>query len=522
MNKLKILEDLNKIETRLSQSHEPSIEVDLETFQFRVVNSTIPRVYKPLPTFEKVHRCNDLVRCVQGPFGSGKSSGSCAEILFRAIKMPLCKDGRRRCKCAIIRNTSGELETTSLQIWLEWFKHLGEVGSRKKPVIEYNYEFRVKGIKGIIELDLIFLALDDLDTLIEKLKSFPITFAYLNELSELSHGLLPPIIGRIGRYPSLDFLNDDVDPDDPYWSGIICDTNPPEVDSWLYKLFEEQRPEGYTLFRQPPGLLEVDEGNYITNPNAENLKNLKKDYYINMTRGKNKEFIKVYCMGEYGIVIQGKKIFDNYNDDLHAKESIQPDKDSTLILGWDFGLTPACLIAQLTDSGRIVVLKEFCTESSCVRDLAVDLVLPYLSSKYKDYSYISVGDPSDRPSDSTKQSCMQILNECGIHTNKAITNDIISRIDAVNQYLSKLMDGHPAIIISKEDCPVLRKGFLGRYNYRRLRVIGEEKYRDIPDKTHPYSDIQDCLQYICLEFSNKSKQNRTLDKDFFKITPAWC
>ena len=518
MNKLKVLQDLNRIESRLNKSTQPNLSVDLDNFEFTILNADKEIIYRPIPTILELHKSDAPVRCVMGPFGSGKSSGACAEILFRAITMPQCKDGKRRSKWIIIRNTSGELETTSLQLWLEWFDQLGGITSHKKPVMEYRHIFKVAGVKGTIELDLIFLALDRPADL-RKLKSLPATAAYLNEVSELPEEIFPFVKGRLGRYPSKLII------DEEYWSGIIADTNPPDVDGWFYKLFEVKRPGGYLLFKQPPGLVETDDGEYITNVNAENIKNLPNpNYYTDMARGETKEFVKVYCMGQYGTVIFGKKIFENYNDDLHAVENLDSDveKDSILMLGWDFGLTPACLIAQLTSSGRLIVLKEFCTERSCVRDLAVDVVLPYLNSKYKGYPYISVGDPSDSPSDSTNKSCMQILKECGITTSKAITNDIIPRIDSVNQYLSKIIDGRASFTISKENCPILRQGFLGRYNYKRLQVIGEARFRDMPDKTHPYSDIQDCLQYICLEFCNKTKQNIELDKDFFKAVPAWC
>lgn len=516
MNKLKILHDLSRIESRLNKSSQPNIVVDLENFEFTILNADREINYQPVPTLLKFHRDDSMVKCVMGAFGSGKSSGACAEILFRSIMMPQCKDGRRRSKWIIVRNTSGELETTSLQIWLEWFDQLGGITSHKKPVMEYKHIFKVEGISGIVELDLIFLALDRPADL-RKLKSLPVTAAYLNEVSELPEEIFPYIKGRIGRYPSRLII------DKPYWSGIISDTNPPDVDGWFYKLFEVNRPEGYVLFKQPPGLIEMEKGKYITNLNAENIKNLPNpNYYTDMARGETKEFIRVYCMGQYGTVIFGKKIFENYNDDLHAVEELKAEKDSLLILGWDFGLTPACLIAQLTSSGRLLVLKEFCSERSCVRDLACDVVLPYLNSMYKGCAYVSVGDPSDSPSDSTNKSCIAILSECGIGTSKAITNDIIPRIDAVNQYLSKIIEGKVSFVLSKENCPILRKGFLGRYNYKRLQVLGEAKFRDVPDKTHPYSDIQDCLQYICLEFCNKSKQNIDLDKDFFTPTPAWC
>ena len=394
-------------------------------------------------------------------------------------------------------------------------QHLGMIFSHKKPILDYKHRFRVEGTKGVIELELIFLALDRPDD-IKKMKSLELTAAYLNELSELPSEILPHLKSRIGRYPPSLII------DGSYWSGIIADTNPPDVDSWIYRIFEVDKPDGYFIFKQPPALIENEDGSYRLNEHGENIKHhSSKNYYIDLARGETKEFINVYCMGEYGTVIHGRKVYENYNDDIHTDINLVAEKGCQLILGWDFGLTPACLISQLRSNGQLVVLKEFCTDYLSVRELAKDIVVPYLNSHYQGYPYVSVGDPSDRPSDSTKQSCMQILQECGITTKKAITNDVINRIDAVKQYLSKLIDGRPALIISKNDCPVLRKGFLGKYNYKRLRILGEEKYKDLPDKTHPYSDIQDCLQYTCLEYCFDNKSSDSLE-NFYQQTPEWC
>ena len=496
MNKLKILSDLKKIEQNINKSNQQNIIIS-EDYNISIDNKR----YIATNTFKSMHSNNDFIRLVMGAYGSGKSSGMCAEIVLRACTMPTCFDNIRRSKWVIVRNTSGELETTTLQTWLHWFGDLGTVVSHKKPVLSVKHVFNDG--KGRVELELLFLALDRIDD-IKKIKSLEITGAYLNELSELPQAILSHIKSRLGRFPS------DMMIDKPYWSGIIADTNPPDADGWIYKMFEVDRPLGYHIFKQPAALFEDESGKYITNKDADNIDHLPTNYYVDMARGETKEFVRVYCMGEYGTVILGRKVYENYNDDLHTISNIESEHNEQLLLGWDFGLTPACIIAQRCKNGQIKVLKEFCTSYLSVRELAENTVYPYLISYYKDFDYISVGDPSDRKSDSTGVSCMQVLDECGIHTTKALTNDIQRRIDK------------PALIISKEGCPTLRKGFLGRYNYKRVRVLNEEKYHDVPDKTHPYSDIQDCIQYVCLNYCFNDRLSSKIDDSFYEQAPQWC
>jgi hypothetical protein len=43
-------------------------------------------------------------------------------------------------------------------------------------------------------------------------------------------------------------------------------------------------------------------------------------------------------------------------------------------------------------------------------------------------------------------------------------------------------------------CKVLRKGFAGGYHYRRLKVAGDDRYQDQPNKNE-FSHVHDALQY---------------------------
>ncbi|NIV99246.1 hypothetical protein GWN26_08945 [Candidatus Saccharibacteria bacterium] len=54
------------------------------------------------------------------------------------------------------------------------------------------------------------------------------------------------------------------------------------------------------------------------------------------------------------------------------------------------------------------------------------------------------------------------------------------------------------MIISKTGCPNLRAGFLQKYVYKEIHTVTGTAYKDVPEKNHPYSDIQDCLQYAAL------------------------
>lgn len=63
-----------------------------------------------------------FVRLLIGPWGSGKSSVCCAELLLRAREVPAGADGVRRSRWAVIRNTYRELEDTTIKTFEQWLK----------------------------------------------------------------------------------------------------------------------------------------------------------------------------------------------------------------------------------------------------------------------------------------------------------------------------------------------------------------------------------------------------------------
>lgn len=476
------------------KASDPSITIDGD--ETTLFSGNEKKIYIPTGTGKIAHDDNSFIRLIMGPYGSGKSTWAVNEIVRKVCAMPKWYHGRRRAKWAIVRNTSGELQSTTLQTWLAWFGDLGEIKKRQKPLMTYEHVFNDGN--GVVELELIFIALDREQDL-RKIKSLEVTGCYINELSEVPQGALSHFKGRVNyRYPSRSFCPE------PYWSGIICDTNPPDVDHWIYKDFEQKSLDSYRIFHQPKGLLKDDKGKWYQNINCDNHNNIAKDYYTKMAEGQNEDFIKVYCLGEYGSVSNGKVVYPEYNDDLHGVDHIDALQGEPIHLGWDFGLTPACLVMQFTARGQLRVLKEYNSEDMGIKTFAESIVIPNLE---RDFPYCKVGiskaDPSGLKSDEIMEelSCIGILNNLGIPTEGARTNNLDPRIGSVRYFLNRMIDGKPGFLIDKTNAPNLRKGFIKNYGYKRIGIANEDRYRDIPDKTHPYSDIHDCLQYVAMEFA---------------------
>ena len=214
-------------------------------------------------------------------------------------------------------------------------------------------------------------------------------------------------------------------------------------------------------------------------------------------KGADEDYIRVYVDGLYGYVKDGKAVYPEYNDGLHCAE-VEPVKGVTVKRGWDFGLTPACVFTQVTPEGRWLILDELCGDDVGISTFA-DSVVQVSAERFSGFKFDDYGDPagnqrSAMSADKDAKTCFDILRAKGIQVQAAEQN-LTLRLESVRKPLNTLTGGKPQLQISPR-CELLRKGFMGRYQYRRVKVRGSaERYHDEPEKD-VYSHPHDALQYV--------------------------
>jgi len=421
--------------------------------------------YKGAPTLKAFSSDDKFIRGLMGPFGSGKSSACVIEIMRRAAVQEPGPDGVRRSRWAIVRNTYPELRDTTIRTVHDWLPP-GEFGQYRKS----DHSYVIDKLENI-ECELLFMALDRPDH-VKHLLSLELTGAWVNEAREVPWSLIEALQGRVGRYPSMRDGG-------PSWFGIIMDTNPPDDMSGWYKFFEESEPANAAIFKQPSGLSDK----------AENVHNLPKGYYENLATGKSEEFKKVYVDGNYGFVVEGKPVYPEYSDSMHCRPC-SPMLGRTIRRGWDFGLTPAVTFSQLLPTGQWIVFDELCAQRAGI-DRFSDEALLHCNERYRGYEWEDFGDPAGAdPAQTDERTCFEIMQGKGISIEAG--ERTLIRIESVRKPLSTLIDGEPGILIDPK-CKILRRGFLGGYNYKRMQVSAE-RYQEKPDK-NLYSHPHDALQY---------------------------
>ena len=447
---------------------------------------TVMYSYEGAPTLRAFALSKKRIRLIVGPFGSGKSSACVMEIYQKACEQKPDSKGVRRTRWAVVRNTYPELKDTTIKTFKDWFPPEYFGSFRLNPTPDYLLIQKLSD-GTTVECEILFRALDQ-EKHVRNLLSLELTGAWINEAREIPRTIFDYLDGRIDRFPAQRDGG-------ATWAGIIMDTNPCDTEHWLYKLFVERLPNDpelqnyYDYFHQPSG----------RSPQAENLAHLPPNYYQNLIVGKDPDWIRVYVDGQYGYVREGKVIYTNYLDSVHCSpEPLEPWKGIPLVLGWDFGLTPACVIVQYHPKGFLRVLREICATEMGVKRFARDVVRPYLISNFNGFQYVSGCDPSGakRSEVDEETSCYLALKECGFPVRLAYSNALEARFSAVDDFLTKMIDGKPAFQLDPS-CTLLRKGFNGEYKRRKLNIVGATIYADAPEKnavSHPH----EALQYACM------------------------
>ncbi len=467
----------------------------------------IRKEYTQSPTAAAFHADDSFVRGLRGPVGCGKSTACIWEIMIRAQRQRPGPDGVRRTRFAVIRNSYPMLWTTTIKTWKEWFpENLWPI--RQNPYMHCHIVQPVVGRDGradgtTMDTEIIFLAMDQADDT-AKLLSLELTGAWINEAREIRRDAFDMVTQRVNRYPNpkLGGIS---------WTGVFLDTNPPDDDSWWYKVFEIERPRGFQQFVYPGALLKMptkpgEAPQYMPNMHAENIPNLNGgfDYYLKLIVGKDIEWIKVYVLNQYGTLMDGKPVWHEFVDHMHTDTAeTKPMRGLPLILGLDAGaesMTPALAICQKMPNGQFRVIDEVVSDpaGTGLREFVQERVRPLLENRYSGMQHYRYGDPAlIQRSAHDARTTVEFLKTIGFPVLPAAqTNSFMARREAIAKYMRMTVAGQPGFLVSPR-CVVLRKGLLGRYYMRKVVVAGDERFRNEPEKTNE-SHVCEGMQYAAL------------------------
>lgn len=449
----------------------------------------------PGPVAEAFFHDRGFISFIQGPYGSAKTTTAFFKLLARAMRMPVCKDGMRRYRALVLRDTYRRMERTAIRSWLKWFpKEVGHwEGGQDRPS---KHVLELEDLDGVpLHFEIEFAAVGDLDVE-DFMGGYEITDLYLNEVNLQTQDALTYGAGRCGRYPSMK----DLPLGAKFDYGVLGDLNAPDPDSWILKLqFGELDAElahlGKTSFFLQPG---------GRDPNAENISNLPPDYYTRLALANAHQSWWVSRMidNKPGYSRHGKPVYESYNDKLHAAANpLSIQKDLPLLFGFDAGMHPSCAIGQQRPNGQIRIVKEFLPGWIGPTRFA-ELIRLWLEQHAPDAKIGKAwADPTSfdgADAEGGELSWVKIVeNGVGIKIAPAPSNEPSIRQDAVKQMLDHLIDGREPGLLISPDCVELRKGFSSNYRFVKIKTDLGDGYAYKPQKNDS-SHIHDALQYLVL------------------------
>lgn len=493
-----------------------------------VAGDFTPHMYVPPgPVAEAFLNDDNTTAVIMGPLGGGKTTACIFKRIALAAQAPIAwhpefpahdlDRGRptRLCHGIVLRDTFRSAEKTVLGSWKQWFPKTypgsSSQGGNDRPFL---HTLRFRGQDGIpIECITEFAGLGE-DSVETMMKGREYSFGWLNELDTHAEGALEDMEQRVGRYPmaellltraELEELAKRMRRDRPLVSGnrqkrVIGDMNAPTVDNWTYETLVTNRKPGRAFYQQPGG----------RTPNAENLFALNPkpgdDYYGGIVEKQGETFVRRMVDNQFGYSRAGKPVHPSFDHTRHVASSViafRPELE--LHIGLDIstgGLSPAATFGQA--NVRISVIDELFVDQGCGPARFGEALQRLMQERYPNAEKRRVKlwpDPAavggaDREHGEL-DAIETIAAMLGLPWNLPFDggNEISMRLQAVDTELRGYQEPNSALLVSPR-CPLYIAGIGGRYRFRKNPGTASNEYQDLPEKAHPWSDIQDAGQYM--------------------------
>lgn len=198
-------------------------------------------------------------------------------------------------------------------------------------------------------------------------------------------------------------------------------------------------------------------------------------------------------------VAEGTRVYPEFSEQVHCRDlSHRPRK--VIYRAWDFGyLAPACLIAQIDQQDRLMVLREVIGHEETTK-LFAERVLSLCAGWYPHHvaGFQDFCDPAGQQRKSTSESSevqdVQILNNLGVYPTWEFGWTRKHGRALVHQLLQTRLDGSPGFYVDPVGAPVLVQGFLGKYVYPPKK--GGQAHDEPDESNHPWADAHACLRYL--------------------------
>lgn len=384
--------------------------------------------------------------------GEGKSTAIAWAVYYHTRHNP-------GANWAIIRDTWENLRATTMKTFFDWFPP-GVFGTFNHSRKTFTWAEGVA--KGTVE----FLGMDDPQDASKLMSRELGGFAIDEPAPAVGSAGVDEMIFNIGltrlRQPGMK------------WYGAKLAENNPDESHWTYRRFVNPGDPDFRIW-QPV--------------NPENERNLPDNYYENMRRtlASRPDLVRRFVEGEFGFQQEGKAVTPQWNDKLHLAIGLIPIPRRELILLWDFGHNPTCVITQKTPLGHWNVLDSLVGENIGVEELIEAGVVPLLQERYRGFPLRHIGDPAGNQREQTsidRTAVKAIRARIGGNWRSGPSN-WDDRIEPLRAVLARNVDGRGIVQVdrtrAKDVWYALRGGW--RFHVARTGLVSGLPVKD--KHSHP-------------------------------------
>lgn len=450
------------------------------------------------------------VRILQGPIGSGKTTGimgACVGNAQRQPMQPWVSSNKKRMNVRLygltVMRTDYRLLWGSFirPFWLKWFPQESPWtewrGGDDQPA---DHTIRFMSPFGPVVMNVQFRALSDLKTP-EAISNFwrgqlP-TDVWLEEADAFSEDIYQGAYSRLGRGTEMMYGG-------PTSPTLFGGTNAPLIGSWMHtRIVSGRWRAGIEYFNQPAG----------DGPDAENLHNLPPTYYEDQRRELDDRNYQRLVKNEFVMPRAGQPVYENYRDSFHgAPGEIPPDKALMLLVGIDPKTHPSAEWCQQRPNGQWRFIDEIVAKKGVGSQTFAELFLRKLAQP--EYAYFNdrrdririVVDPSAQygadEAAGERNWLQRVADIIKIDIVPARSNKTSDRRDSMAAALRRNVDdAQPGILISTR-CPMLRAGMAGMYHFAEVNLAGggSGKGLTVDAVKNEYADPCEAAEYAVMEF----------------------
>lgn len=266
--------------------------------------------------------------------------------------------------------------------------------------------------------------------------------------------------------------------------------NPPDKTHWLYtactgKDFQEKAvaPPWLKLYEPIPN---------------ENAINLKAGYYEELTRTLPEDMKQRLVDGEWGSTFLGAPVYRPFKYAVHVRDGLAFDPQRPLLRGWDFGYyRPACVWAQFTWQGHLLILKEYLGHQMDAAEFARRCKALTAEWFPVHGGVVDFGDPAVVQKKDTGRT-LSVLSAEGIQM-RFRSSLIHEGVEIIRRLLNTMIDGAPAIQFDRRGAPITVQAMRGGYHLDDKVPEGGANSKGLkPKKDGFFEHIADALRYLVL------------------------